>query len=478
MDRIQSLNISVLDIESEVVEADINAVLAKERASFHKKIIVLDDDPTGTQTVHNVFVYTDWEEATLLEAFRAPEQLFYILTNSRSFSAENTEKVHKEIAENIKKAGAMTDTEFLIISRGDSTLRGHYPLETQVLKETLEARSEVIYDGEIICPFFKEGGRFTLQDIHYVQEGTALIPAGYTEFAKDKTFGYESSDLGQYIEEKSQGRYTAQSCISITIEELRGGEIDAITKKLLRVTDFQKVIVNAADYIDLKVFTVAWLRAMNAGKNFLVRSAAGIPKIIGGILERPLLGREEVTCSHQLTGGLIVVGSHVQKTTLQFQALQTLGEKLAFIEFHVDAYKKVGTFEVEETKILEQVNELLRKRQTVVIYTSRELSKIETTDKEEILAVSVKISEALTGIVRKLSIAPSFLIAKGGITSSDIATKGLAIQKALVLGQIKPGIPVWKTQKESTFPEMPYIIFPGNVGGINTLKEIVEELSE
>jgi Uncharacterized protein conserved in bacteria len=478
MDRIQSLNISVLDIESEVVEADINAVLAKERASFHKKIIVLDDDPTGTQTVHNVFVYTDWEEATLLEAFRAPEQLFYILTNSRSFSAENTEKVHKEIAENIKKAGAMTDTEFLIISRGDSTLRGHYPLETQVLKETLEARSEVIYDGEIICPFFKEGGRFTLQDIHYVQEGTALIPAGYTEFAKDKTFGYESSDLGQYIEEKSQGRYTAQSCISITIEELRGGEIDAITKKLLRVTDFQKVIVNAADYIDLKVFTVAWLRAMNAGKNFLVRSAAGIPKIIGGILERPLLGREEVTCSHQLTGGLIVVGSHVQKTTLQFQALQTLGEKLAFIEFHVDAYKKAGTFEVEVTKILEQVNELLRKRQTVVIYTSRKLSKIETTDKEEILAVSVKISEALTGIVRKLSIAPSFLIAKGGITSSDIATKGLAIQKALVLGQIKPGIPVWKTQKESTFPEMPYIIFPGNVGGINTLKEIVEELSE
>jgi len=478
MDRIQSLNISVLDIESEVVEADINAVLAKERASFHKKIIVLDDDPTGTQTVHNVFVYTDWEEATLLEAFRAPEQLFYILTNSRSFSAENTEKVHKEIAENIKKAGAMTDTEFLIISRGDSTLRGHYPLETQVLKETLEARSEVIYDGEIICPFFKEGGRFTLQDIHYVQEGTALIPAGYTEFAKDKTFGYESSDLGQYIEEKSQGRYTAQSCISITIEELRGGEIDAITKKLLRVTDFQKVIVNAADYIDLKVFTVAWLRAMNAGKNFLVRSAAGIPKIIGGILERPLLGREEVTCSHQLTGGLIVVGSHVQKTTLQFQALQTLGEKLVFIEFHVDAYKKAGTFEVEVTKILEQVNELLRKRQTVVIYTSRKLSKIETTDKEEILAVSVKISEALTGIVRKLSIAPSFLIAKGGITSSDIATKGLAIQKALVLGQIKPGIPVWKTQKESTFPEMPYIIFPGNVGGINTLKEIVEELSE
>jgi Uncharacterized protein conserved in bacteria len=478
MNTIQNLDISALNVESKVVEADIDVILEKELASFDKKIIVLDDDPTGTQTVHNVFVYTNWEEATLLEAFRAKEPLFYVLTNSRSFSEEHTVKVHAEIAKNIQKVGEMTGTEFLIISRGDSTLRGHYPLETKVLKQTLEKQGTIRYDGEIICPFFIEGGRFTLQDIHYVQEGATLIPAGRTDFAKDKTFGYESSDLGQYIEEKSNGEYTKESCVSISLEELRGGEVDVITKKLLQVTDFRKVIVNAVSYIDLKVFTVAWLRVMNEGKNFLVRSAAGVPKIIGGITERPLLKKEEVTRLHQQTGGLIVIGSHVKKTTLQFQALQTIKSDLTFIEFDVEAYKKDGSFDLEVTKILEQVNKLLQNGQSVVIYTSRKLSQIETTDKEEILALSVKISEALTGIVRKLSVEPRFLIAKGGITSSDIATKGLTIRCALVLGQIKPGIPVWKTQEESTFVQMPYIIFPGNVGNIDTLKEIVEELSE
>ena len=44
------------------------------------------------------------------------------------------------------------------------------------------------------------------------------------------------------------------------------------------------------------------------------------------------------------------------------------------------------------------------------------------------------------------------------------------------MGQIQPGIPVWKLGPESRFPGLPYIIFPGNVGSDDTLKKVVKIL--
>ena len=61
--------------------------------------------------------------------------------------------------------------------------------------------------------------------------------------------------------------------------------------------------------------------------------------------------------------------------------------------------------------------------------------------------------------------------------SSDIGTKALKVTCATAMGQILPGIPVWQTGAESTFPGLPYVIFPGNVGKADSLKLIVEKLS-
>ena len=72
---------------------------------------------------------------------------------------------------------------------------------------------------------------------------------------------------------------------------------------------------------------------------------------------------------------------------------------------------------------------------------------------------------------------PAFLVAKGGITSSTVATHALGIRKALVLGQIQPGIPVWQADSSSKFPEIPYVVFPGNVGDRDTLRQVVEVLT-
>ena len=143
-------------------------------------------------------------KTVLSKGFRRKLHVF-ILTNSRGFTASETEKAHKDIAAVITEVAAEVDKEFLIISRGDSTLRGHYPLETEVLKKTVEQHSNQVLDGEVIFPFFKEGGRFTVDNIHYVQDEDYLVPAGETEFAKDRTFGYSKSHLGEWVEEKSEG---------------------------------------------------------------------------------------------------------------------------------------------------------------------------------------------------------------------------------------------------------------------------------
>ena len=119
----------------------------------------------------------------------------------------------------------------------------------------------------------------------------------------------------------------------------------------------------------------------------------------------------------------------------------------------------------------------MEQRKTAVVYTSRQLLSPEGMTKEEMLRLSVDISDAVTSVVTGLRCRPSFLIAKGGITSSDVGTRALQVHRALVMGQIQPGIPVWKTGPESKFPGLPYIIFPGNVGETDTLKKIVELLA-
>ena len=471
------LNLDVLKTSAPLDERETNRLLENEISDFKQKIIVLDDDPTGTQTVHDVFVYTDWSKETLLKAFQSPKPLFFILTNSRSFSTEQTKQVHQEIGANILWAAKKTNQTFTLISRGDSTLRGHYPLETQVLRETLETNSDLIYHGEIICPFFPEGGRFTLENIHYVKEGTKLIPAGESEFAKDKTFGYQSSHLGEYVEEKSNGIYKKENCIYISLEEVRTQDINGITQKLLLADNFSKVIVNATTYTELKVFMIAFIRATSLGKNFLIRSAAAFPKIIGMIPDMPLLKKEDVAHTTSPYGGLVIIGSHVKKTTQQLNALQASSKDLTFIEFNVNTYFEAdSSLELETSRIVKLCKELISKGKHVVIYTSRELKVPASANKDIILALSVEISKALTNVVKFLDVQPQFIIAKGGITSSDVATIGLGIEKAFVLGQIKSGIPVWETQEESKFPHIPYIIFPGNVGEVSTLQEIVEEL--
>lgn len=455
---------------------DVDVLLKDALNSLNKKIIVLDDDPTGVQTVHDISVFTDWSVESIEKGFKEKQPMFFILTNSRGFTAEETEKAHKEIATNILSVSSKLNREFIIISRGDSTLRGHYPLETSVLKETIEMDSEMMVDGEVILPFFKEGGRLTVNNIHYVQYGQELVPAGETEFAKDRTFGYSKSDLGEWIEEKSNGEYKAKNTLYISIEQLRSLNIEKIAEQLVQVNHFNKVVVNAVDEVDVKIFTIALAKAMNQGKNFLFRSAAALPKVIGGVTDKALLTREELVGQETGNGGLIIIGSHVKKTTEQLEELKKLNE-IEFIEFNSHLVLHPDQFQKECERVIEMTESLIRSGRTVAVYTSRERLDLGENKKEEELKLSVAISDAVTSIVTRLKVRPNFLIAKGGITSSDVGTKGLKVKRATVAGQIRPGIPVWKLGNESKYPDMSYVIFPGNVGTKSDLKEVTQTLN-
>ncbi len=454
------------------LEQDYRAALR----SFHRKIIVLDDDPTGVQTVHGVSVYTDWSQEAMARGFQEERQLFFILTNSRAMDRETTVREHAAIGKRIAVQARETGKDFVVVSRSDSTLRGHYPAETQTLRDVLEAETGKRFNGEILCPFFQEGGRYTLENVHYVKEGERLVPAGQTEFARDKSFGYSASNLADWCEEKTNGAYAAKDVISIPLASLRALDYEDVSRRLLSAGNFAKIIVNAAAYCDVKAFIVAYVRALQAGGEWLFRSAAAIPKILGGIDDQPLLTRADMVTGNPQNGGIIMIGSHVQKTARQLEELQKSGLPLRYEEFDVTRIRENGGLQAERRRLAALAQKELTLGHTMVLYTSRKVLAPQDGNKERALQISVAISDAFTGIIADLRATPAFIIAKGGITSSDIGTKAIGVRRAVVLGQVLPGIPVWGTGPESKFPNIPYVIFPGNVGSETALREIVEKL--
>lgn len=449
----------------------LNKLYDKAMNLFNHKVVVLDDDPTGIQKVHGIHVYTDYDEQSILDGFRSDEQMFFILTNSRAFSKEKTKQVHQDITNRVQKISEQLNQPFIMISRSDSTLRGHFPLETETINATLDSKA----DGEIMIPFFKEGGRYTIENIHYVEIDDNLVPAAETEFAKDRTFSFTKSHLGEYVEEKTNGEYKEVDVTYITLEDLRSLEIEKITEQLMKIKDFNKVIVNAISDNDLKVFSIALTKTIENGKQFLFRTAASFTKVIGHIPDKDLLSKEQMIQSDNNSGGLIIIGSHVNKTTQQLNKLLKL-ESVRPIEFNSDLVLDDEQFEEEIQARIEELNKYINKGQTCAIYTKRERLDLGDNMAEKELELSIKISNGLTKIIKSLSCEPKYIIAKGGITSSEIGTDALGVKKAVVLGQALPGIPVWRTDRDSKYPQMPYIIFPGNVGSVTDLYTIANNL--
>lgn len=439
-------------------------------------LVVLDDDPTGTQTCHDIDVLTVWDAATLDSEFQLNPHGFFILTNSRALPSAEARKLIQDICENVSQAAKRANKAFEIVLRGDSTLRGHLPEEPEAAEAALGA-----FDGWIISPFFAQGGRYTINDVHYVKEGDTLVPASQTQFAADATFGYKNSNLRQYILEKCGSRFNDKSFLSITLQVIREGGPSAVTEKLFSVeADRNRVIiVNAVVESDMHVFVAGLLQAEKRGRRYLYRTGAAFVSSRLGIKGIPPLTMKDLgvipVAGERRPGGLVIAGSYVPKTTAQLKALmERLKDKLQVVELKVpDLIESEGAADSIIKAAAQSISMKLYAGHDVLVMTSRALIKGD--DGISSLNIGSKVAKALVSLLELIDVRPRYIIAKGGITSSDTATKGLKMKRAKVLGQAAPGVPLWRCDEEtSRHRGVPFVVFPGNVGTDDTLAEVVE----
>ncbi|OBT90047.1 hypothetical protein VE02_02494 [Pseudogymnoascus sp. 03VT05] len=437
-------------------------------------VIALDDDPTGTQTCHDIAVLTVWDHSTLCNELSTAKGGFFILTNSRALPGPEAKILISQICQNLAKAGKETNKTFQIVLRGDSTLRGHF-------LEELESAEGVLgeVDAWILAPFFLQGGRYTIDDVHYVAENDVLVAASQTPFAQDATFGYKSSNLRDYVLEKSGTKFAEKDIFSITLSDIRLGGPEKVAERLLQVPRGSVVVVNAAAEEDMAVFAAGAIKAEQGGKRYLYRTGAAFVSSRLGIAGKAPMSAEELDMGYHsgvaTTGGLIIAGSYVPKTTAQLASLrERRGEKLHVIELDVGTLVGAGA-EAEGVveKAVREASGKLGEGMDILVMTSRRL--ITGSDAISSLKIGGVVAAALVKVVQGITVRPRYVIAKGGITSSDAATKGLNMKRAMILGQAALGVPIWRCEeKTSRHAGVPYIVFPGNVGGDDTLAEVVE----
>ncbi len=435
--------------------------------SDRPKIIVLDDDPTGSQTVHSCLLLLRWDVETLRLGLADAAPILFILTNTRALTPVEAAAVTRAVCQNLKQAIALTGLQdFLLVSRSDSTLRGHYPTETDAIAAELGP-----FDAHFLTPAFFEGGRITRDSTHYLLTAGQPVPVSETEFARDSVFGYSTSYLPDYVAEKTSGRIQANEVERFLLADLRAGSFD----RLMCLTGNVCCAVDAETQADLDRFAQDLLAAARRGKRFLCRSAASLLTSLAQLGPQPVEAAAMAEYRRTPQPGVILVGSHVRKTTQQLQALLQLPD-LAPLEVEVAQLRETPDAEPAIlAAILGRLHQAFDQGQTPVIYTSRE--ELQFTSVQQRLEFGARVSQLLMDILRGLPSEISFLISKGGITSNDTLSTGLNLRAARLLGQILPGCSLVITPDDHPqFPKLPVVLFPGNVGDEQALATVYQRL--
>ena len=355
-------------------------------------VVSLDDDPTGVQTVHSIHALIEPTEADIAQEFRDADTLFAILINTRAGGTDAAVATNRAIAAGLAAASRATGRRFSVISRSDSTLRGHYPAETDALTAALGP-----FDATLIIPAFFEGGRITVDDIHFVREGDHFTPAALTESARDRVFGYTQSNLRNWVAEKTGGRIPATAVASIGLDLIRRDGPEGVAAALRALHGNQPVVVNAASERDLEVVALAALLAEADGKRFLHRTAASWLRTRAGIAPRPPLRGADLP---QRDGpGLIVAGSYVGRTSEQLQALLAPGD---LTHFQLPIAPLLDERRPEFIEAARRaIADTLAAGHDAALYTAREHVAGDT--QEAGLAIGRAVSTALIAIVQGLA---------------------------------------------------------------------------
>lgn len=436
------------------------------------KIIVLDDDPTGSQTVHSCLLLMQWDVETLRMGLRDAAPIFFVLTNTRSLPPDRASAITREVCQNLREAIHDENIQdFLVVSRSDSTLRGHYPVETDAIAEELGP-----FDAHFLVPAFFEGGRTTKDSIHYLKVNGVDTPVHETEFAKDSVFHYSHSYLPDYVEEKTNGRISARQVERFVLQDLRSGVVD----RLMDLKQNQCAVVDGEIQADLDHFASDILTAAKEGKRFLFRSAASILTALAKLPPQPIAAESMASYVRNGQPGAVIVGSHVKKTTEQLEQLLTMpgaiGVEVKIQKLVEDPTLSSAGFRSLLQEVTAEAARIHASGQTSVIYTSR--GELVFDDAVTRLRFGETVSTLLMEILKQLPADLGFLISKGGITSNDTLSQGLGLRSAYLLGQVSPGVSMVRTEADHPqFPLLPVVLFPGNVGDAQALAMVYQRLS-
>lgn len=433
------------------------------------KIVVFDDDPTGSQTVHSCPLLLRWEQPALEEALRDPSPLLFLLTDTRALPPEQVAGRLREICRALEAARQEVGLkDWLLVSRGDSTLRGHFPLELEAIAAELGP-----FDGTVLVPAFLEGGRTTVDGRHLLHGE----PVHATAFARDRLFGYSSSFLPDWVEEKTGGRVIAAAVQRIGLAELEraaAGEegARALAQTLLALRGGPFVVADATGPEHLEVLAAAVWAAREAGARLSIQSAAGLIQALANLPPQPLDALGLAALRRGPAPGAVLLGSHVPLADAQLEAL--LAEPgCGGVELPVDrvlSHLRDGRAPADglAAELLGAMQSLRRQGRTPVLFTSRgERSCANGTERRALgKALAVLMARIIAALPQDLS----YLICKGGITTQILLNEGLAVGMVRLEGQLLPGLSLVRLPAvHPRFPRLPVLTFPGNLGEAATL---------
>jgi uncharacterized protein YgbK (DUF1537 family) len=440
------------------------AQIARSLAATGTKIAIIDDDPTGTQVVSGLPMVAEWTDETLDWAIQKADTAFVVLTNSRSLDVEAAIEVNAEIGRRIAQRAAALGIDVRCISRSDSTLRGHFPEEVRALVGGLRAGGQEI-DGVLLSPAFFPAGRITVDDVHYIRDDDQLVPVAETEFAKDAVFGYTTSNLCEWAVSRGVDR---DSIVNLDLRVLRAGGPAAVAAELLGHRG-RLIVANAVEEADLDVLVLGVIEAERQGLRLVYRSA---PSFVGARIGQRLRRALSVFELAPAVGpGLLVVGSHLELTSRQLvQARQE--HMIEVVELQVDRLDDDGA----EVQACSAALTAALRHGDAALVTSRDV--LSDSDGNQ-LGVGRRVAQALVDVVSSIpSSQPlGWVVVKGGLTSSEIATKAFEAKSSLVVGQIFPGmVSVLRLGPTSKRPGIPFVVFPGNVGNDRALAVTLSRL--
>ena len=415
-----------------------------------RRLVVLDDDPTGVQTLAGVRVLLRWDADRVHDALQG-RRAVHVITNARALPAEEAFDVTAEAARSAL-AGA---PDALVILRGDSTLRGH-------LREEVLALAEAVSPGRLppllLVPALPSAGRVTIGGVHLLERDGLRVPLHETEYATDGVFAYTNARLLAWAEERTAGLFRAQEGRELHLDELRAGGpalVAAALRELEQAGQPAALVPDVENLSDLELIARGYGLAVEEGVTALVRCAPAFAGALSGA------GAEGFVSPPQTKAVLLVCGSYVPKATDQLHALLNVYPG-SLVEVDVQALVSRDPAE-EIAGAASAASALLRAGPLAVLATPRRRPA-----GTETLAAGERISSGLALAAGSVSPRPTCIVAKGGVTSCVTLRDGFGATDADVVGPLLPGVSHWRTG------DLDYVVVPGNVGDDRLLADVVE----